>query len=122
VDIYCTRCAGAWDMDTLHDVIDERIAAGIFEPLEKPEQYVGPEYDAYAKAYARYYDTVRDDFYTQGCAALTGYSHVTCEPAPEPEDGKLSRAHAMSLLVDVLGDDLDGIASMMDDAEYLGYV
>ena len=30
------------------------------------------------------------------------------------------RGEAMSMLSDLLGDDIDGIASMMDDAEYMG--
>lgn len=117
MDIYCTRCGGAWDMDTLHDVIDERIKAGMYEPLEKPSVYYGPEYDAYAKRYAVYYDEVRDDFYTRGCLSLTGWN-VTCEK----HDGSNTRALAMSVMVDFLGDDLDGIASMMDDAEFMGLI
>ena len=35
---------------------------------------------------------------------------------------KLTRAEASAVLYDVMGDDLDGVASMMDDAEYMGWI
>ena len=41
---------------------------------------------------------------------------------PRYESNKLSRAQASAVLYDVMGDDLDGVASMMDDAEYMGWV
>ena len=36
------------------------------------------------------------------------------------ETNKLTRADASAVLYDILGADLDGVASMMDDAEYMG--
>ena len=116
MDIYCTRCGSAWDMDTLHDVIDERVAAGIFAPLKKPETYTGPEYDVYSKEYARYYDEVRDDFYARGCLSLTGWNTDHCKPDASAN----TRSMFMSAAIDMMGDDLDGIASMMEDAEMMG--
>jgi hypothetical protein len=41
---------------------------------------------------------------------------------PDQSKVKLSRAEASSVLYDLFGDDLDGVASMMDDAEYMGLV
>lgn len=117
MDIYCTRCGDAWDMDTLHDVVDERIKAGMYAPLDKPSVYYGPEYDDYSKKYAVYYNEVRDDFYSRGCESLTGWN-LTCEK----HDGANNRAMLMSAMVDMLGDDLDGIASMMDDADFMGLI
>ena len=38
------------------------------------------------------------------------------------ESDKLSKAEASSVLYDILGDDLDGVASMMDDGEYAGLI
>ena len=38
------------------------------------------------------------------------------------ESDKLSKAEASSVLYDILGDDLDGVASMMDDGEYMGLI
>lgn len=116
MDIYCTRCGSAWDMDTLHDVVDERVAAGIFAPLDKPSTYVGPEYDAYAKEYAKRYDAVRDDFFTRGCLSLTGWKTDHCVPGKR---GNM-RSTVMSAAIDFMGDDIDGIASMMEDAEMMG--
>jgi len=116
MDIYCVRCGSAWDMDTLHDVIDERVAAGMFQPLDKPTEYSGPEYHNYSKAYAKYYDTVRDDFYTRGCLSLTGWNTEHCVP----DSNANTRSMFMSAAIDMMGDDLDGIASMMEDAEYMG--
>ena len=38
------------------------------------------------------------------------------------ESSKLSKAEASFALYDILGDDLDGVASMMDDGEYAGLI
>jgi len=38
------------------------------------------------------------------------------------ESNKLSKADASAVLYDILGDDLDGVASMMDDGEYAGLI
>ena len=38
------------------------------------------------------------------------------------QSSKLTRAEASAVLYDVMGDDLDGVASMMDDAQYMGWV
>ena len=86
MDIYCVRCCEPWGMDELHYRAEE--IAGTFA-------------------------TVRDDFYSRGCEAL---GEAKCERVDAlGEDGKLSKGVAMSALIDLLGDDIDGIASMMDD-------
>ena len=86
MDIYCVRCLEPWDIGELHYRAEE--VAGTFA-------------------------TVRDDFYSRGCEAL---GEVKCERVETlDEDGKLSTGAAMSALIDLLGDDIDGIASMMDD-------
>jgi len=54
---------------------------------------------------------VRADFRKRGCAAL---GQRPCVP-----DNSL-RAAASAELMDLLGDDIDGVASMLDDFEYLG--
>jgi hypothetical protein len=38
------------------------------------------------------------------------------------ESDKLSKAEASSVLYDIMGDDLDGVAAMMEDGEYMGLV
>lgn len=58
--------------------------------------------------------TVSKRFRSIGCAALEGGTTPTCE-----KSGEL-RPLASAVLMDILGDDLDGVASTMDDFEYLG--
>ncbi len=114
MDIYCTTCGEPWDMDTLHDVIDERMRAGDLPTTKFPGVLHGEEYKAYRAIYDSNYEIVRSDFYRNGCKAMDGYGSSWCEPKPS------LRTDAMSMFIDVMGDDLDGIASMMEDAEYLG--
>ncbi len=57
------------------------------------------------------YDKVTAVFRTKGCFALTD---KMCE-----RTGGL-RAEASSVLMDLMGDDMDGAAAMMEDAEYTG--
>lgn len=86
MDIYCVRCGEPWDMDELHYRAEETAST---------------------------YASVRDEFYTRGCEAM---GTARCEPADTlTSDGRLSDSGAMSVLVDLLGDDIDGIASMMED-------
>jgi hypothetical protein len=124
MDIYCPTCSEPWDMDTIHHEIDERIAIGDLAPLpDRGDKFSGPQYEVYRKAYDRYYSTVRADFYSRGCKAM--YAFHGGEPSwcvkPERTSG-LSRGEAMSALADIMGDDLDGIASMMEDAVLFGMV
>lgn len=86
MDIYCVRCGEPWDMDELH--------------------YRAEETDTD-------YRTVRAEFYSLGCEAMGA---ARCERQdPLANDGRLSASAAMSVLVDIMGDDIDGIASMMED-------
>lgn len=113
MDIYCKKCGEPWDMDTLHDEVGERIASGEFSPLPPNGEYrPGPEYTAYRQAYDRLYQIVRADFYREGCRGLhafTGGNTSWCI------DRQTNTTAAMSAMIDLMGDDLDGIASMMDE-------
>jgi hypothetical protein len=130
MDIYCRICGEPWDMDTLHEEIGERIAIGVFQALPDHDNYRqgSEQYARYRSAYDKCYDIVRDDFYSQGCAAMWAFSGRPEGQKPswcvkqEPKSGKLTNSEAMSALIDFLGDDLDGIASMMDDAHYMGMI
>lgn len=51
------------------------------------------------------------DFTKHGCTALG----AVCNPTPV-----LGRALLARIAAELLSDDVDGIASMMDDAEYMG--
>ena len=97
VDIYCKRCGEPWDMDEIHDEIDYRCDGRT------------PDGDAYQELYR----SVRDDFYARGCEAFT-YAGVKCSGSNS------TRAHVAAVLYDAFGHDLDGVASDLADAEYLG--
>lgn len=57
------------------------------------------------------FDLVRQDFRKRGCVAL---GMRPCKPSND------LRALASAELMDVLGDDIDGVASLLDDFEYMG--
>lgn len=60
------------------------------------------------------FEEARQRFYSEGCGMTFGSK--TCEPA----DAQASeRAAISSALADLLGDDIDGIAAMEEDYDYL---
>jgi hypothetical protein len=125
MDIYCPTCNEPWDMDTIHEEIAERITSGDLAPLpDRGDKFSGPQYEAYRKIYEGYYDTVRGEFYRKGCKAM--YAFIGGEPSwcikPERLAVRLSRGEAMSALANIMGDDLDGIASTLEDAIMFGMV
>ncbi len=85
MDIYCGICGEPWDMDSLHDAVDEGRATS--------------------------WKDARATFERKGC----GLWAVKCSTTPDT-----ARAAASAVLMEVMGDDLDGVASMLDDAESLG--
>ena len=95
MDIYCVRCGEPWDIDSIHEETDHRQAMG--EEIS--------------------FNGVRRDFSRRGCLALTAYgvSELDCV-----RDSGNARAMASSALMGILGDDIDGVASLMDDAHALG--
>jgi hypothetical protein len=94
MDLYCPRCAEPWDNECLHDEVAARKRSG----------------DEKAT-----YNTVASDFRVKGCNALaTEYGKQTCERTNS------MRAQAASVMYDLLGDDMDGAASMLDDFEFMG--
>jgi len=52
----------------------------------------------------------RKKYTTQGCAAVGFYE---CEPNP-------NRSALVAAVAEIMGDDLDGMANMMEDAEAMG--
>ena len=57
------------------------------------------------------YEAALHKFQGDGCEAF-GTTHN--------EDGNKAAAHVAALLMEVLGDDMDGVASELADAEWLG--
>ena len=74
------------------------------EPFDMDELHDNEEGLSFKEAYKR--------FRTEGCGEIFGTS---CRP-PEDEVGK-ERAAVASALSDLLGDDADGFAAMMEDYE-----
>ena len=59
------------------------------------------------------FDKVRKRFYSDGCGKVFG---VSCERSNDNAATLAALAH------EVMGDDVDGIASMLEDAEYMGLI
>jgi hypothetical protein len=111
-------------MDTLHEEIDERIAKGFLAELPDNDNYrPGDQYRKYREVYDSYYQEVRSEFYRKGCGAMWAFRGVAEGESPSwcvKREEKLGTTMAMGALIDLMGDDLDGIASMMDDAQVMG--
>lgn len=90
MDIYCPQCAEPLDMDCLHDEADEQNIS---------------------------YTEALHNFQSKGCASLTVYGKA--DGTHFGQTGSL-RADAMGAMFDLLGDDVDGAAAMMEDFDYLG--
>ncbi len=89
MDIYCPRCGEPWDNDCLHEEAEER------KNLHLP----GGDYK-----------TVLRQFQSEGCQALhAAYGAGQCERSNS------LRASVASAMYDLLGDDVDGAAAMMED-------
>lgn len=132
MDIYCPKCGEPWDMDSLHDEISHRLPNLDFKALsEGAKKFAGQEfksldqvspeqapflaeYKLYRKKYDEAYRSIQLDFRKNGCIAFTFAVTQPCEKAQDYNQ-KL-RADASSALMDIMGDDLDGVAAMLDDA------
>jgi hypothetical protein len=103
MDNYCPKCGEPWDIDSLHEEVlvkmqDSGIVAGT------------------KTGYEKLFDAVRKDFYRRGCPAAGG----RCSEPDTTTDNTfgLTRAEASSSLMEMLGDDIDGVASMLDDMRF----
>ena len=90
MDIYCTTCGEPWDIASLHDAVDEGNAED--------------------------YQDARMIFFGSGCGTL--FNNRPCE-RPETGGPAAMRANVTAALADVLGDDLDGIASELEGAAWM---
>lgn len=94
MDVRCRNCGEPWDNDSLHDEAAARRSEG------KPRAT---------------YTEVAADFRRLGCNALdTEYGVQVCSPR--------NAAHGATLdvIYEFMGDDMDGAASMIEDAEMMG--
>ena len=99
MDLYCPKCGEPWENDTFHDIAESRETRW---DGKAPRDYRG----------------IAADFRRRGCAALAPeYTSGPCTPrADEPRDGDgLSKSEKAAVLYDLLGDDMDGAAAMLED-------
>ena len=78
------------------------------EPWDMAELHAAVE-----EGYAADYDDARRTFFADGCGTLFG--GLPCQ------ENRTIRSEASLALADVLGEDIDGIASMLEDFEYEGW-
>jgi hypothetical protein len=95
MDIYCPKCDEPWDTDELHYV-------------EDPTKVDADGYPAIMP-----YDEARKAFRAKGCE-IFGTSHGELR-TDDDDDSELSPGQATAIAMDLLGDDLDGVASILDD-------
>lgn len=88
MDILCPVCGEPWDNDSLHEVVSE----GTFAD----------------------YKTAAREFRTRGCGVVFGNSACKKDAVATERHG-LKSTDAAAALYDLLGDDMDGAAAMLED-------
>lgn len=86
MDIYCPKCGEPWDPDEAHEQAADTGST---------------------------YTKVMRDFAVRGCRAFGGRCSAP-DGTPDATFG-MTRAEASGALFELLGDDVDGVASMLDD-------
>lgn len=96
MDLYCPKCGEPWEFDSLHEEAAARKEAGNYEAS---------------------YDTVFADFRSRGCKALHAAFGAACSTPSTKRDSTfgLTRQEASAAMYEILGDDMDGAAAMLDD-------
>lgn len=94
MDIRCPRCLEPCDVDTLHEFVSEM-----------RELFPGDGY-TFADTYRR--------FMSEGCSAAFPGWGWKCEPDTS------GRGVVLSELAELLGDDVDGFASLCEDLDVFG--
>lgn len=121
MDLICPVCGEPWEHDSLHEEAGARFteAKGFdYKELMRRE----PDSDKRQRMYDPFWKAVSSEFRTKGCRALEkGFGPQShCQPGAS-DDGtrdktfNLTRTEAASALYDMLGDDMDGAASMLDE-------
>jgi hypothetical protein len=116
MDIRCTTCGEPWDTDSIHDEIASRNPEKPWYQEERPvysEGFIGNS--PFTNAEGRWYNTevyekeywkpARKEFTLRGCEFF-GSKH---------SEYPIGNVAAIAALSDLLGDDIDGLASMLED-------
>lgn len=109
MDIRCPKCGEPWEMDSLHDEVAARFP---HKPWKADGQHDQKAYEA------EYLNPVKREFYAKGCPAMTSFGDPRCNP----ETMGNKAANAARELYGLFGDDLDGVASELDDLAFMGYL
>ena len=130
MDIYCPTCGEPWEFDTLHEEAQEQYGVPYYEEPDEAGRYYGNAWFTKVKKedwneddYQKVYQRVKREFQTIGCKALKNMTNADyCKPKkPGDEDEYrdptfgLTSAEAAGALYDILGDDMDGAAAMLED-------
>lgn len=98
MDIRCSKCGEPWDVDSLHDLVAEEF--GHWDPIAQRTVVAGD--------YSILFERVRHDFKRRGCEAF-GARHNETKAHP-----------GIAEIQDLLGDDIDGAAALIEDFEAAG--
>lgn len=120
MDIYCPTCGEPWEMESLHEEAQERYEIPYYNYLPGYDTGIlgqgtkekNPNYDS--EAYQKVYQQVSAEFRREGCKALKSFGNMNCKPK-ERDSEDLTMAEAASAMYDILGDDMDGAAAMLED-------
>lgn len=118
MDIYCPRCGEPWEHDSLHDVASERYGIPYYVERDSGDTFFfqgsrgekNPDYNS--DDYQKVFTKVSEEFRTRGCGVV--FDGTPCKSKNN------MRALAASAMYDLLGDDMDGAAAMLEDAEMMG--
>lgn len=107
MDIYCRTCSEPWDNDSLHEEVEARLAR------KADNERLGATFTL-----GTTYDEVAADFRKRGCKALVnGFGpQRSCVP------GDPAQTEAFTVIYELMGDDMDGAASSIEDARSAGLI
>lgn len=122
MDLYCSSCGEPWEMDCLHEEAAARYGIPYYlpeaDPWGTPRKEKNPEY--VETDYQKVYGKVSQEFRAKGCEALSEAYDGKCSTPSTGVDRTfgLTRQQAAGALYDILGDDMDGAAAMLEDMGY----
>lgn len=112
MDLYCPRCGEPWEIDSLHEEAELRFGGKDAYLLQRSSDPKGAQ-----RNYGRIFQEVSREFRRQGCVAMREF-RATTEPCEMKDSGRSATMAAMAgAMYDLLGDDIDGAAAMLEDWE-----